>query len=65
MLKRRTNGRNERTGTNNMEQKNIILVGGGGHCKYVIDVAESVVFNIVGICINQFKPLTTHICVKI
>ena len=48
-----------------MEQKNIILVGGGGHCKYIIDVAESVVFNIVGICINQFKPLTTHICVKI
>ena len=49
MLKRRTNGRNERTGTNNMEQKNLILVGGGGHCKSVIDVAESAGYNILGI----------------
>lgn len=49
MLKRRTNGRNERTGTYNMEQKNLILVGGGGHCKSVIDVAESAGYNILGI----------------
>ena len=26
-----------------MAQKNLILVGGGGHCKSVIDVAESAV----------------------
>lgn len=32
-----------------MEQKNIILVGGGGHCKSVIDVAESAGYNILGI----------------
>lgn len=32
-----------------MEQKNLILVGGGGHCKSVIDVAESAGYNIVGI----------------
>ena len=49
MLKRRTNGRNERTGTNKMEQKNLILVGGGGHCKSVIEVAESVGYEIKGI----------------
>lgn len=29
--------------------KNLILVGGGGHCKSVIDVAESAVYNILGI----------------
>lgn len=29
--------------------KNLILVGGGGHCKSVIDVAESAGFNIYGI----------------
>lgn len=49
MLKRRTNGRNERTGTNKMEQKNLILVGGGGHCKSVIEVTESVGYEIKGI----------------
>lgn len=49
MLKRRTNGRNERTGTNKMEQKNLILVGGGGHCKSVIEVAESAGYEIKGI----------------
>ena len=49
MLKRRTNGRNERTGTNKMEQKNLILVGGGGHCKSVIEVAESAGYDIKGI----------------
>ena len=32
-----------------MEQKNLILVGGGGHCKSVIDVAESASYNILGI----------------
>ena len=32
-----------------MEQKNLILVGGGGHCKSVIDVAESTGYNILGI----------------
>ena len=49
MLKRRTNGRNEKTATYKMEQKNLILVGGGGHCKSVIDVAESAGYNILGI----------------
>lgn len=29
--------------------KNLILVGGGGHCKSVIDVAESACYNILGI----------------
>ena len=29
--------------------KNLILVGGGGHCKSVIDVAESAGYNILGI----------------
>lgn len=32
-----------------METKKLILVGGGGHCKSVIDVAESAGFNIIGI----------------
>ena len=32
-----------------MYQKNLILVGGGGHCKSVIDVAESAGYNILGI----------------
>ena len=32
-----------------MEQKNLILVGGGGHCKSVIEVAESAGYNILGI----------------
>lgn len=32
-----------------MNNKNLILVGGGGHCKSVIDVAESARFNIKGI----------------
>ncbi len=32
-----------------MNQKNLILVGGGGHCTSVIDVAESVGYNILGI----------------
>ena len=30
-----------------MKQKNLILVGGGGHCKSVIDVAESADYNIL------------------
>lgn len=32
-----------------MYNKTIILIGGGGHCKSVIDVAESVGYNILGI----------------
>lgn len=32
-----------------MSQKNLILIGGGGHCKSVIDVAESAGNNIIGI----------------
>lgn len=32
-----------------MNQKNLILVGGGGHCKSVIDVVESAGYNILGI----------------
>lgn len=30
-------------------KKNLILLGGGGHCKSVIDVAESAGYNILGI----------------
>lgn len=33
--------------------KNIVLIGGGGHCKSVIEVAESVGFNIIGILDTQ------------
>ena len=32
-----------------MKQKNLILIGGGGHCMSVIDVAESAGYNILGI----------------
>lgn len=32
-----------------MNQKNLILIGGGGHCKSVIDVAESAGYHILGI----------------
>lgn len=32
-----------------MDQKNLILIGGGGHCKSVIDVAESAGYKIMGI----------------
>jgi sugar O-acyltransferase (sialic acid O-acetyltransferase NeuD family) len=32
-----------------MRNKNLILVGGGGHCKSVIEVAESTGYNIKGI----------------
>lgn len=32
-----------------MNTKNLILVGGGGHCKSVIDVAESAGYQIVGV----------------
>lgn len=32
-----------------MQTQNLILVGGGGHCKSVIDVAESAGYNIIGI----------------
>lgn len=32
-----------------MEQKNLILLGGGGHCKSVIEVAESADYTILGV----------------
>ena len=32
-----------------MNSKNLILIGGGGHCKSVIDVAESAGYTILGI----------------
>lgn len=32
-----------------MKQKNLILLGGGGHCKSVIDVAESAGYSVLGI----------------
>ena len=32
-----------------MDHKNLILIGGGGHCKSVIDVAESAGWTILGI----------------
>lgn len=32
-----------------MVKKNLILLGGGGHCKSVIDVAESAGYNILGV----------------
>ena len=32
-----------------MNQKNLILIGGGGHCKSVIDVAECAGYNILGV----------------
>jgi len=32
-----------------MTRKNLILIGGGGHCKSVIDIAESSGWNILGI----------------
>ena len=32
-----------------MGKKNLILLGGGGHCKSVIDVAESVGYHILGV----------------
>lgn len=40
--------------------KNLILVGGGGHCKSVIDVAESVGYTILGIL---DKPEEVGMCV--
>lgn len=33
--------------------ENLILVGGGGHCKSVIDVAESIGYTILGILDNE------------
>lgn len=32
-----------------MKKKNIILLGGGGHCKSVMEVAESAGYNILGV----------------
>lgn len=34
---------------NNQDKKNLILIGGGGHCKSVIEVAESAGYTILGI----------------
>ena len=42
----------EKNGISVMEESsktNLVLVGGGGHCKSVIDVAESAGYNILGI----------------
>lgn len=36
-----------------MEQKNLILVGGGGHCKSIIEVAESAGYTILGVLDRQ------------
>ena len=36
-----------------MNTKNLILIGGGGHCKSVIDVAESAGYTILGILDRQ------------
>ena len=36
-----------------MEQKNLILIGGGGHCESVIEVAESAGYTILGILDRQ------------
>lgn len=38
-----------------MKSKNLILVGGGGHCKSVIDVAESAGYQIVGVLDVSFE----------
>ena len=40
--------------------KPLILIGGGGHCKSVIDVAESAGYSILGI-LDRDKPAGTHI----
>lgn len=40
--------------------KSLILIGGGGHCKSVIDVAESAGYNIHGI-LDNFKKRGDHI----
>ena len=32
-----------------MDRKNLVLVGGGGHCKSVIAVAESAGYSLAGI----------------
>ena len=32
-----------------MKKKDIILLGGGGHCKSVMEVAESAGYNILGV----------------
>lgn len=39
--------------------KALILIGGGGHCKSVIDVAESVGYNILGILDRAFPKGST------
>ena len=51
-----------------MNQKNLILIGGGGHCKSIIDVAESAGYNILGVldmpeevgeCVLDYKVIGT------
>lgn len=37
-----------------MNKKNLILLGGGGHCKSVIDVAESAGYNILGELVSRY-----------
>lgn len=39
-----------------MDEKNLILLGGGGHCKSVIDVAESAGYNIFGV-LDMFEDV--------
>lgn len=46
-----------------MELKNLILVGGGGHCKSVIEAAESAGYNILGVLDtpeNVDKPVLAY-----
>lgn len=46
-----------------MELKNLILVGGGGHCKSVIEAAESAGYNILGVLDtpeNVGKPVLAY-----
>jgi len=45
-----------------MSKKNIILVGGGGHCHSCIDVIEQCgAFNIVGV-VDSFLQMETKVC---
>lgn len=45
--------------------KNLILVGGGGHCKSVIDVAEDLEYNILGILDHKDKVGTNVLNYKV
>lgn len=37
-----------------MNQKNLILIGGGGHCKSVINMVELVCYNILVDSVTEF-----------